>query len=253
VVVGAVLAAALLGQQAAPRAEECAGCHDSGPRTGKREPGVPPGFNVAALRASTHAALDCTAGHSDIKEVPHADKLARVDCDECHPDEQGQFAASLHGKAAAHADPFAPTSKNCHGTHYILRASSPKSPISTMEIPKLCGGCHREGTPVSQTRGIPQTNILGNYTDSIHGQGLFQKGLTVTAVCTSCHTAHSVLPHTDPAASIAKANIAKTCTQCHAQIEAVHTRVIRGELCETQPHLIPACVDCHESHKARKV
>ena len=26
-----------------------------------------------------------------------------------------------------------------------------------------CGQCHREGTPVSLTRGIPQANILENY------------------------------------------------------------------------------------------
>ena len=75
----------------------------------------------------------------------------------------------------------------------------------------------------------------------------------MTAVCTSCHTAHNVLPHTDPRSSIAKQNIAKTCTQCHAQIETVHRQVIRGELWEKQPHLIPACVDCHEPHKIRKV
>ena len=81
----------------------------------------------------------------------------------------------------------------------------------------------------------------------------FQQGLTVTAVCTSCHTAHNVLPHTDPRSSIAKQNIAETCTACHAQIETVHRKVIRGELWEKQPHLIPACVDCHEPHKIRKV
>jgi len=117
----------------------------------------------------------------------------------------------------------------------------------------LCGQCHREGTPVSETRNIPQTNILENYADSIHGEGLFRRGLTVTAVCTSCHTSHFVLPHTDTRSSIAKGNIAKTCARCHAQIETVHTQVIRGELWEKQPHVIPACVDCHEPHKVRKV
>ncbi len=68
-----------------------------------------------------------------------------------------------------------------------------------MGVPRLCGQCHREGTPVSQTHNIPQTNILGNYVDSIHGEGLFKRGLVVTAVCTSCHTSHFVLPHTDSA------------------------------------------------------
>ena len=41
--------------------------------------------------------------------------------------------------------------------------------------------------------------------------------------------------------------------KCHAKIEDVHRQVIRGELWEKQPHMIPACVDCHEPHKIRKV
>ncbi|MGA3025915.1 MAG: hypothetical protein ABSF98_14190 [Bryobacteraceae bacterium] len=251
-----MLAASALAEEPKPLpgSDECAACHDPGPRAGKREKGTPPPFDAAALRGSPHAALECGACHPDAKkEFPHPEKLARVDCGACHSNEQTQYAASLHGRAAASGDQLAPTCRDCHGTHNILRPSSPRSPTSTMEIPRLCGGCHREGTPVSLTRHIPQTNILGNYMDSIHGEGLFKRGLTVTAVCTSCHTAHFVLPHTDPRSSIAKANIAKTCTQCHAQIEAVHRKVIRGELWEKAPHLIPACVDCHEPHKVREV
>jgi predicted CXXCH cytochrome family protein len=252
--IATLLTAGLRGQQAAQlRAEDCAGCHDSGPRVGKRQAGMPPGFNAAALKASPHAALECVACHMDIKEVPHPEKLARVDCGLCHGDEQTQYAASVHGKKAAQNDAFAPGCKLCHGTHDILSPSNMKSPTATINVPRLCGGCHREDTEVSKTRSFSQTNILENYRDSIHGVGLFQKGLTVTAVCTSCHTAHNVRPHNDSASSIAKQNIAKTCTKCHALIETVHRQVIRGELWEKQPHLIPACVDCHEPHKVRKV
>ncbi len=236
-----------------PKSEDCAGCHDAGPRVGKRQPGVPPGYHAAALKASPHAAVDCTACHSDIKELPHPEKLAKVACAQCHDAEATQYAASVHGKKAAQGDTFAPRCTTCHGTHDILRPSNPDSPVSTMQIPRLCGGCHREGTAVSLTRNIAQPNILQNYLDSIHGQGLFERGLTVTAVCTSCHTAHFVLPHTDPRSSIAKQNIAATCTRCHARIEAVHRKVIRGELWEKQPHLIPACVDCHSPHQVRRV
>ena len=233
--------------------EDCAGCHEAGPRVGKRQAGVPPGFNAAALKSSPHAALDCVACHSDVKEAPHAEKLARVDCGLCHSDEQGQYASSVHGKKAAQNDQHAPGCTLCHGTHDILRPSNLKSPTSTINVPRLCGGCHREDAEVAKTRTFTQTNILENYKDSIHGIGLFQKGLTVTAVCSSCHTAHNVRPATDPQSSIAKKNIAGTCTHCHAQIETVHRQVIRGELWEKQPHLIPACVDCHEPHKVRKV
>ena len=104
-----LLTAGLTGQQAAQlRSEDCAGCHDPGPRTGKRQPGVPPGFNAAALKSSPHAALDCVACHSGIKELPHPEKPAPVDCGQCHSEEQSQYSASVHGKKAAQNDPYAP-------------------------------------------------------------------------------------------------------------------------------------------------
>ncbi|HLJ46763.1 MAG TPA: cytochrome c3 family protein [Bryobacteraceae bacterium] len=238
-----------------PGSTECVNCHDTGKRTGKREAGMPPAFDAAALRSSPHASLECANCHADVdpKKLPHAEKLAPVDCGSCHADESQQFAESLHGRAVKRGDPLAPSCKSCHGTHNIMRPSVQGSPTSTMQIPKLCGSCHKEGTPVQLTRNIPESNILSNYMDSIHGEGLFKRGLTVTAVCSSCHTAHSVLPHTDPRSSIAKQNIAKTCTKCHAQIETVHRKVIRGELWEKEANKIPACVDCHSPHQVRRV
>ena len=236
-----------------PGSEECAACHEQGRRTGKREPGMPPPFDAAGLRLSPHAALDCTSCHNTGKTSPHPEKLPPVDCGSCHSAQQAQYAGSLHGQAAKRGDRLAPSCKQCHGTHNILRASDPRAPTSTMEVPRLCGQCHHEGSPVHLAYNIPQDRILENYTESIHGEGLFRRGLTVTAVCSSCHTSHFVLPHTDPRSSIAKQNIAKTCTRCHSRIEDVHSKVIRGELWEKQPHLIPACVDCHEPHKVRRV
>ena len=75
----------------------------------------------------------------------------------------------------------------------------------------------------------------------------------MAANCASCHTAHSILPHTDPDSSIARRNIAATCTKCYANIELVHRKTIRGELWEKQANTLPACVDCHQPHKVRNV
>ncbi len=210
---------------------------------------MPPPFDAVTLRASPHATLECKSCHETGKESPHPEKLPRVNCGSCHSGQQEQYAQSLHGRATR----LNPDCKHCHGTHNVLRAADPRSPTSTLEIPRLCGRCHHEGSPVELTYDIPQERVLENYTESIHGEGLFKRGLTVTAVCTSCHTSHFVLPHTDARSSIAQRNIARTCTRCHAQIEAVHQKLIRGELWEKQPHMIPACVDCHQPHKVRRV
>ena len=89
-----------------PGSEECAGCHDPGRRTGKREAGVPPAYHEAALKASPHASLECSSCHSDTdpKQLPHAEKLTKVECGNCHADQQSHYDESLHGKALSRGD-----------------------------------------------------------------------------------------------------------------------------------------------------
>ncbi|MFI5252632.1 MAG: cytochrome c3 family protein [Bacteroidota bacterium] len=204
---------------------------------------------------SIHASLNCVACHAELegKELPHDDTLHPVNCGACHSIEQEQHSKSLHGQAIHRGDPLAPHCNDCHGTHDIVAVKDKNSPVSPLKVPFLCGKCHEEGTRVTKERVIHQDHILENFSESIHGEGLLKKGLIVAPNCASCHTAHSILPHTDPNSSIARKNIAATCTKCHAQIEVVHRKVIKGELWEKQANVLPACVDCHQPHKIRKV
>ena len=191
---------------------------------------------------------DCHGSH-DIQSAS-SDALK---CESCHAREVAHQRRSLHGDAARRGDDLAPGCADCHGSHDILPASDPKAMTAVMNVPLLCGRCHREGSAVSLNRDISQEQILQNYSMSIHGEGLYRQGLTVTAVCTSCHTAHDILHHEDPASSIHRNRVAQTCATCHGQIEQVHRKVIEGRLWEEEPHKIPACVDCHSPHKIRRV
>ncbi|MBI5094566.1 MAG: cytochrome c3 family protein [Candidatus Hydrogenedentes bacterium] len=206
-----------------------------------------------AYLASAHAALECVTCHADITDVPHPEGLKKVDCAPCHEDQAKIYAQSLHGQALTKGDPLAPACADCHGKHDILARGNAKSRTNPINIPANCGGCHAENAPVARSRNIKEHDILQRYDESIHGVGLNKKGLTVTAVCTSCHTAHAVLPHTDPKSSISREKIVGTCTQCHALIETVHRKVIEGELWEKDPSRIPVCIECHQPHEARKV
>ncbi len=236
--------------------DDCMMCHEDsslrGMRGGKE---ISVHVDAKALASSVHRDLDCVSCHQDLagSEFPHTENPARVDCGMCHDQQAAQHAQSLHGRAAAMGDKLAPSCRDCHGTHAIKSHLDPSAPTNLINIPQLCGRCHHEGSPVSETHDIPQDRILENYSESIHGEGMYKKGLTVTAVCTSCHTSHFILPHTDPRSSINRNNVAKTCTQCHARIEQVHRKVVAGRLWEEEPHKIPACVDCHSPHKIRKV
>ncbi len=255
-----LLAIALLwllavGVAMAQQSEKCLLCHSRA--LSMRVDGKVISLKVdkSAFAQSVHGKLACTVCHQDLKGsgIPHKKSVEPVQCGRCHAGVQKVYDASLHGRALAAGDPTAPRCSDCHGKHDIRSPKEADSPTAVVNVPALCGRCHREGSPVSRSHAIPQTHILSNYSMSIHGEGLFRQGLTVTAVCTSCHTAHNVRSHTDPESTINAANIVATCTQCHAQIAQVHRKVIEGRLWQEEPHKIPVCVDCHAPHKVRHV
>ena len=207
------------------------------------------------LASSMHADVACVDCHVDLAgtEFPHKENVDKAQCETCHDDAAKMYNEGLHGKASAKGDPLAPRCQSCHGSHDILAVKDRNSAVAPMKIPFLCGKCHKEGSPVQRQRNIPESHILENYSESMHGEGLLKKGLIVAATCVSCHTPHRILPHTDPKSSIARRNIVKTCTQCHAEIESVHRKIIKGELWEKEVNVLPACVDCHQPHKIRQV
>ena len=236
----------------------CLECHDDPELTGEFAGEEMSMFVGAEVHASSvHADMACVECHADLDPAKrrHSTRkdLELVDCSGCHRPEANAHKRSLHGVAAKDGDPLAPICADCHGKHEILPASDHSSPTAVMNVPLLCGACHQEGSPVSRTHEISQENILENYSMSMHGEGLFQQGLTVTAVCTSCHTAHDIRSHTDTRSSIHADNVAETCTSCHGQIERVHRKVIEGRLWTEDPGKIPTCVDCHAPHEIRSV
>ena len=208
-----------------------------------------------SFAGSVHEDISCTGCHSDVDpgNLPHTEKLNKVQCAVCHETPALHYERSLHAQALKKGITLAPTCASCHTKHEILSPKNPKSKTYVMNIPALCGQCHKEGSAVSNLVNPEERKVLGDYAESIHGEGLFKRGLAVTAVCTSCHTSHDILPHTNPESTINRNNIAKTCTQCHTRIEEVHVKVIRGSLWEKEPNKIPVCIDCHAPHKIRKV
>ncbi|MBI3117860.1 MAG: hypothetical protein HYZ00_04190 [Candidatus Hydrogenedentes bacterium] len=234
---------------------ECFICHGDPSASTTKEDGTEVSLFVdeEVYTKSKHAEVGCISCHIDIDEIPHPADLAPVDCSVCHSDQAEIYAKSLHGMALEKADPLAPSCADCHTAHDVRSPSDPKSLTNPINIPAMCARCHAEDAPVARSRNIEQHDILKNYEDSMHAKGLLEQGLKVTAVCTSCHTAHNVLPHTDPQSTIHRDNVVGTCTQCHALIEEVHRKVIEGELWEKDPAKIPICIDCHQAHKARKI
>ena len=235
--------------------EDCMICHsdeDIVAERGNKEISV--FVNESILGHSIHRELECMDCHStvDLDEHPEEGKITPVVCGDCHDAVQEKYDTGVHGTAFNKGQAYAPSCTECHGKHDILSPSDPKSPSYKMNVPLLCGKCHREGAPVARVYEIGEHNILENYSFSIHGEGLFKKGLMVSAACADCHDSHMILPHTDPRSTISPRNIAKTCMTCHSRIEDVHKQVIEGTRWSKAPGTIPTCTDCHLPHKARK-
>jgi cytochrome b subunit of formate dehydrogenase len=258
-----VVALAVVATAAGPLAGQensvCLECHGKpGLRVERDGRSISLSVEAERFAQSVHAALDCVSCHTQLDKVekyPHATGLGGVQCEQCHEDDNGPFAAywaSTHGQRVKLGDKDAPHCQDCHGDHYILPLSDRGSAVSPFNVPLMCAQCHAEGTQVERTHDIPQEQVFERYKDSIHGRGLFQQGLVVTAVCTSCHGGHNVLSHLDPKSSIHKDNVVATCTKCHGLIEEVHRKVIAGELWERKG-VVPICVECHSPHEVRKV
>jgi len=241
----------LISLLAAQTNEDCAMCHDDPDLTTERQGRTISLYvDLKKFSKSVHKDSDCISCHqdADVEEFPHPERLERVNCGFCHDQADEEFFAGIHGRALRRGAPYAPTCSECHGEHYILPPNNIQSRTYKMNIPVLCGKCHREGAPVARIYNIPERDILSNYSQSIHGEGLFRQGLIVTATCNDCHGNHLVLPHTNIQSTVSARNIAETCTQCHARIEEVHIKIIKGELWEQEPGAIPACTDCHRPH-----
>jgi len=232
--------------------EDCMMCHEDQELTmvkgGKT---ISVFVKASIIGKSVHKDVDCASCHEDanVEEFPHPERLKVVNCGSCHPDEMTKFNAGIHGKVLSQNGPYAPDCKECHGRHDILSSALPESRTYKMNIPILCGNCHKEGAPVARMYNITEHNIVENYSQGIHGRGLYESGLFVTATCNDCHGNHEILPSKDKRSSVSPSGVANTCMKCHVRIEQTHKKVIKTELWEKQPGAVPSCSSCHPPHK----
>lgn len=130
------------------------------------------------------------------------------------------------------------------------------------EIPELCARCHSDVEFMRHYVPDIRTDQLARYRTSVHGQRLFGVGDEKVAVCTSCHTAHSIRPPTDPSSSVHPPVVSETCGACHAdssymaeygiptdQLDEYHESV-HYMMMEEGDLSAPTCNDCHGNHGA---
>ncbi|MBX3026164.1 cytochrome c3 family protein [bacterium] len=247
--VGVCLALLVGAGRAAADDDACLACH--GDATLRREAGERAGssvfVDVAALAGSMHGDLDCVDCHADASD-DHPPRLAAPDCASCHEDEQAEYAATLHGAAAAAGVADAPSCASCHGGHDVRAADDPRSRVSRQRIPATCGACHADDA-FNARRPVRINRPLAGYQHSVHFASLLADG--TGASCTDCHAAHRLYPSADPRSTTSRGNIAATCGHCHDQVAEVYAASIHGRAVEHGNADAPTCVDCHGEHDIR--
>jgi predicted CXXCH cytochrome family protein len=196
--------------------------------------------DASTFGASLHGSLKCGDCHSTIKDYPHPDQVTPVKCESCHTGEAEGLVGSVHANRAEHP------CTSCHGdAHAIFPKGDPRSAVYPLNIPHTCGACHGNDD-LAKKHGLP--NVYPLYIDSIHGFALSKEGLLVAANCQSCHGSHHILSHKDTQSPTYKANVPKTCGNCHAGITADYMGGVHGKAVAAGHLDAPVCSDCHTAH-----
>jgi prepilin-type processing-associated H-X9-DG protein len=173
-----------------------------------------------AVAAGSEKAAVCTDCHGSHEILAASDPKSSIfkfnvplTCAKCHESVKAEFMQSIHGQAVARGNSQAPVCTDCHGIHSIKSHVDPNSSVSAQNLAKsTCARCH-EGVRLSQefdVAGRRETTYLESY------HGLASKlGSAIVANCSSCHGVHNILPSADPHSTINRANLVKTCGQCH--------------------------------------
>ncbi|MGA9528125.1 MAG: cytochrome b/b6 domain-containing protein [Terriglobales bacterium] len=173
----------------------------------------------AVANGSTKAAVctDCHGVHeirraSDDKSSIFKFNIPQT-CAKCHESVKTEFMQSIHGQAVSKGNSLAPVCTDCHGIHSIKSHLDPNSSVAAKNLARTtCARCH-EGVRLSQEFGV-EGGRASTYLASYHGLAS-ELGSTVVANCASCHGVHNILPSSDPRSTINRANLVKTCGQCH--------------------------------------
>ena len=173
----------------------------------------------AVLQGKLNAA-SCNDCHGVHDILPASDPHSKIwkqnvgsTCAQCHQNVFDVYRQSIHGQAVAAGVLDAATCTDCHGEHRILAPGNPESTVSMANVSQVtCSRCHAN-TQLMARFDVPASRVP-TYQDSYHGLAS-SSGRETVANCASCHGVHNIFPSSDPRSTVNRANLGKTCGQCH--------------------------------------
>ncbi len=209
--------------------ETCAQCHEEGK---KFDP-----------QAGAHTALSCGTCHEKHEEYPHAAKLAKPACSNCHADIGREEAKGVHGLERTRGNAGAPDCAVCHGSAH--EALKPRTQAFRTGVPATCGMCHDE--------------VAKQFAASVHGRAL-ARGVPQAPLCTDCHGEHSIQKHSSSASPASPGQVRETCGGCHSDLRLARKfglpadRVLsfdasfHGLAAKAGSQTVANCASCHGVH-----
>ena len=247
----------------------CLGCHgdsdaqlETEDANGKTH--ILPVIDPERLAQSVHGDLACTTCHTNIESKfgPHKkNNNPKPNCETCHLKQWEKakeenltkekarlgivvqnieaYRKSFHARPNAD-DPSHPnaTCNDCHAAHYfnVPPEGTSKRTQWHLTIPQVCGKCH-EGE-------------LEAYSGSVHGQEVLEKHNVKAAVCTDCHTAHSIGSTLQTSTKLA---FIENCGYCHQANLTTYGDTYHGQVTKLGYVYTAKCFDCHGSHDILRV
>lgn len=213
-----------------------------------------------AFTNSVHGKRACVECHKDIVEIPHRENVDRkVGCVECHrtlwdaAQQEGKteefatlrmvvrqiesYMGSIHARPSMEDQSRTnATCYNCHNAHYIYPPDTEVGAARRLEIPDICGKCHAEER--------------ADYLTSIHGQLVSRFGARSAAVCSDCHSAHSI---ESPQVDSIRVQITQNCGNCHEDQLETYMGTYHGQVNTLGYGYTAKCFDCHGHHNIKLV
>ena len=233
-----------------PAQHNCLDCHSQSDFIGENPDGSERSLFVdaAMFRASAHGDFSCTDCHVDAVGDPHPERLAAVNCADCHDAATMGFQQGAHGRVHGNGK-AAIACSSCHTAHEIKSAADPQSATHPINQPKTCGACHLDNS-VTHGRAATVDRPVERYSLGVHGRALAE-GNDAAPSCSACHEPHRSLPKSDPRSMIHRTNISATCGACHADIAAEYDASVHGVGLRRGEFMSATCITCHDAHDVR--
>ncbi len=212
-----------------------------------------------------HGDMTCVGCHQDItsSKAPHKKGPApKADCVTCHEAlwetakqqdltrERARLGIVVQNieayKNSYHARPSSDDKTrpnaacdNCHDSHYfnVPPRGTSKRTDWHLTVSRVCGEqCH--------------TDQLESYTESVHGDETLNKKNPKAAVCTDCHTTHSIA---NTSKDVFKLLIIENCGTCHLENFLTYRDTYHGQVTKLGYTYTAKCYDCHDSHAIKRV